>query len=134
MLMLFLKLNLFHFETNIFNIFEARLYQTEDFRHVIVHPFNWIISNNLKTSEIFVFGSQVYTCKSGSMPVYIFKNDPEKYNIKCWGGTFMQYLSSFQTATYTSIKLSKPNKKVYCVLDAINDLLDLGVLTNNLTK
>lgn len=123
----------FTFDDKFFSLWKVKIYDGTNIRHLIIQPFNWIISNDIQTGEIFVFGSSTYKCKTGYMPMYVFSDKPDSYVVKCWHGTYANLISTFTGLNYTTVNMKVPpdDGSTYCVLNAINDLLDMGILKNN---
>lgn len=137
-LLFLLVLNLsskkFIFNSPFFKLWECRLYDSEQVRYVLMRPFNWLITNDLRTGRIYVFGSSVYKCTSGQMPLYQFAQWPDRYSVSCWGGSMSSILKTIERERYFSIDIPVPTSERYCILNLINTLLDMGIITNQSSK
>jgi hypothetical protein len=124
------------FKSHFYDLWTANVYDISPYRAVIISPFNWVILNDVATGQIFTFDSNVYKCPAGSMAVYIFKDVVDSYEVRCWGGTqtnILALVTASNTIPYKVTMTPPQTNETYTIVDAINNLLDLGVITNTVT-
>jgi hypothetical protein len=132
------------FQQNADNLFVANIIGDENFRFITISPFNWIILNYLQTETIYVFFQENSRCDEDySQVLQLPKEDSVLLNLtqmlKCWPGTITTLVDNIQNkyfndpARVLNITLEiKNNRKEdsfsFTILDAVNQLLDLGYL------
>lgn len=121
---------------DVFAFWRARIFESNDLRLVIIDPVNWCILNNTSSGQIYVLDSTMYHCKTGSQAMYVFGDQPDSYKLRCWSGNLTALLSAFENVPQLMQEALPipPNDQTYTVVDAINALLDAGLITNSISS
>jgi hypothetical protein len=117
---------------NLLPVFRARIYYSNNLIYTIIDPFNWLIINNTINGDISLVGENNDACKKQTQ-IYTFQQSENTFLSRCWAGTYTSLLSNINKQyIYTTVDLNPPEEgAVFCAINAINQLLDLGILTNN---
>lgn len=111
---------------DLFDLFVCDIYETNEWRLVLVKPVNWIILNRLTDGKIFSIAEYAAgKCNHGTL---LHQLDTNVLNMKnfCWGMEKSEILSMFENSSTESYTLK--SSKIKTIYSVINELLDEGII------